>query len=122
MSSHLQRQGLSAENVEMKMLDGLTRVTAAVGDHTVAVCQALRGGDFGDDCENVGHYSTVFIRDAIAVRDMYLGYHENMGGRLGGNVPESKDGVVSSYTFLEGMSPPMILQKRQSFIIFPPKL
>ena len=122
MSSHLQCQRGTAQNVKVQVLNSLTGVTAAVGDHTVAVCQALRGGDFGDDCENVGHYRTVFIRDAIAVRDMYLGYHETMGGRLGGNVPESKDGVIFIYLFGGNVPGDVFAEKSVVHNFCPPKL
>ena len=44
----------------MQMLHGLAGVCAAVGNHPVAVFQALCLGDGGDHLENVGNHAAVF--------------------------------------------------------------
>ena len=49
MSSHLQAQFLSAQDVEVQMMHRLTGILAAVTNHTIAVRQLFRGGDGGDD-------------------------------------------------------------------------
>ena len=96
-SCHFQGQGLAAQDVEVQVGHGLARVGAAVAHHPVAARQALRPGDGGDDLKNVGHQSAVFGGDAVAAGDMDLGDHQNVGGRLGRDVPEGEDGVVLVY-------------------------
>ena len=45
MSSHFQRKGLAAQDMEVQVMDGLTGIVAAVGNHPVAVFQAFGGCD-----------------------------------------------------------------------------
>ena len=78
----------------MQVVYGLAGVVTAVGDHPVAVFQALGPGNLGNDRENMGNHSAVFGADAVAVGNVCLGHHQNMGGSLGSDVPESQDGIV----------------------------
>ena len=94
ISRHIQRQGFAAEDVEMQVRHGLTRVGAAVADHPVATRQPLRRRDLGDDLKNVGDHGAVFFRDAVAAGDVGLGDHQNVGRRLGVDVPEGEDLVI----------------------------
>ena len=94
MSSHFQAQSLAAQNVEMQMADGLTGIGTAVGNNTVTAIQAFCLGDLGNDFENVGYNSTVFSGDVIYGGDMGLGDYQNVGGRLGSNIPECEYGFI----------------------------
>ena len=91
---HFQIQLLAAEDVEMQVLHGLARVAAAVADHPVAACQTLGLGDSRNDLKDVGHHRTVFGADTVTVGDVDLGHHQNVGRRLGVDIPEGEDGVV----------------------------
>lgn len=73
ISRHIQRQSFAAEDVEMQVRHGLTRVGAAVADHPVASRQPLRRRDLGDDLKNVGDDGAVFFRDAVAPEMWVLG-------------------------------------------------
>ena len=94
---HLQGQRSAAQNVEMQMLYGLTGVGAAVAHYPVAVFQAFGPGNAGDDLKDVGDDGAVFRGDGRAVSNVCLGYHQNVGGRLGGNIPEGEDQIVLVY-------------------------
>jgi len=52
-------QRLSAEDVEVKVLDGLTSVVAAIGDHTVTVGDACGFGNFRNLFKDFCHDSAV---------------------------------------------------------------
>ena len=78
----------------MQVRHGLTRVGAAVADHPVAPRQPLRRRDLGDDLKNVGDHGAVFLRDAVAAGNVSLGDHQNVGRRLGMDVPEGEDLVI----------------------------
>ena len=78
----------------MQMMYGLAGISAAVADHPVTAGQAFGSGNLGDHLENVGHHSAVFGGDAVNGRDVGLGDHQNVGGRLGRDIPESQDGLV----------------------------
>ena len=92
--SHLQSQSLTAQDVEMQMLNGLTGVGAAVADHAITILQAFSLGDLGDHLKDVSNNSAVFSGDAVAIFNVGLGNHQHMGGSLGIDVPEGVDGFV----------------------------
>jgi len=52
-------QGLSAEDVEVKMFDSLARIIAAIRDYTVTVGDACGFGNFGDCFKDFCHNSAV---------------------------------------------------------------
>ena len=57
------------------MMDALAAVVAAVGDHPVAVLQALCLGDLGDHLKDVGNHIAVLSGDAVAAVNVGLGDH-----------------------------------------------
>ena len=78
----------------MQMRYGLSRVGAAVADHTVTVIKTLCLGNLGNDFENVRDHSAVLSGDSVAAVHVGLGDHQNVGGSLGSDVPEGQHGFV----------------------------
>jgi len=93
-SGHFQAELSAAQDVEVEVVDGLAGVVAAVANNAVAVFQAFRLGDGGDHLKNVGHNGGIFRGDLGDAADVGLGDHQNVGGSLGGNVPEGQNLVV----------------------------
>ena len=91
MSSHFQRKGLATQDMEVQVMDGLTGIVAAVGNHPVTVFQAFGGCDLRDHGENMGDHIGIFSGNLGNGGNMSLGDHQNVGGGLGGNVPEGQD-------------------------------
>jgi len=52
-SNKLSGELLSAENVEMKMENGLVGIRAAVGDYAIAALKTCVSGDLGDSLEDL---------------------------------------------------------------------
>ena len=94
---HFYREGFAAQDVEVQVVNSLTCIGTAVGNHPVATGEIFRRGDFGNDRENMGNYSTVFFRDAVNRRNVGLGDHQNVGRCLGGNIPEGQDLIIFIY-------------------------
>ena len=78
----------------MQMMHSLAGVGAAVGYHPVALGKALLGSHLGDNLENMSHHSTVFGCDFGYGADVDFGDHQNVGGCLGGDIPEGQNGLV----------------------------
>ena len=94
---HFDSQGLAAQDVEVQVENGLTGIRAAVGNYPVTTGEIFGSGDLGNDRKNVGDHSAVFLCDAIHGRNVSLGNHQNVGGCLGRNIPESQDLIVLIY-------------------------
>ena len=75
MSSHFGAHFMTAQNMEVQMVDSLTGITATVGDHAITVFQALCLGDLRNDLKNMGYHSTVFGSDIIDTAQVGLGDH-----------------------------------------------
>ena len=78
----------------MQVVDGLTGVVAAVGDDAVAVLQALGLCDLGSHGQTVTGQGGILLGDLAHAGNVGLGDHQNVGGRLGSDVPEGKDLVI----------------------------
>ena len=78
----------------MQVRHGLPGIGAAVAHHPVAASQALSLGDLGNHRENMGHHSAVFRRNGIAAIQVRLGNHQDVGGRLGVDIPKGKHQLV----------------------------
>ena len=76
------------------MMYTLAAIRSAIGYHTVTIFQTLMLCQLGDHLKNMGNHGGIFSVDAIAVSDVGFGHHQNVGGRLGVDVPESVDGFV----------------------------
>jgi hypothetical protein len=72
----------------MEMVYALPGLLPDVGDHPVAL-QSQFSGEGGDDGEDVAHHGPIVLIDSGYRRNMGLGDHQKMGGRLGGDVIES---------------------------------
>lgn len=72
----------------MEMVNGLTGIRTAVGHHTVAAGEVLGSGDLGNHRENVGNHLGIIWVHVVAVGNVRLGHHQNVGRCLGRNVPE----------------------------------
>ena len=94
MSSHFQSQNLTAQNVEVQMMHGLTGIGAAVGNHTIAVFQIFSLGDLGNNFKNVGNDVAVFRCDAIHRGNVGLGNHQNVGRSLGRDIPKGQNQLI----------------------------
>ena len=94
MSSHFQTQRLTAQNMEMQMVNGLTGIGTAVGNNTVTAIQAFCLGDLGNDFKNVGNNGAVFSGDVVYGGHMRLGDYQNVGGCLGRDIPECEYGFI----------------------------
>ena len=88
MSTHTQSKFSAAQNMEMQMVNGLTGMCSAVGDHAVAAFQLFFRGDLGDHLKDPGDHSAVFGGHTVDGRNVNLGDHQDMGGCLGRDVPE----------------------------------
>ena len=91
MSSHLCVQLLAAQDVEVQVMHSLTGIGSAIGHHPVAVAETFLLSDHGNDLKNVGDHSAVIPVDLRHRANMVLGDHQNVGGRLGGDVPKCQD-------------------------------
>ena len=69
------------------MVDGLTRLLAAVGHHPEALHAQLPGQP-GDDLEDMAHHGGILRPDLPAGADVLLGDHQEMGGGLRVDVVE----------------------------------
>ena len=92
--SHGFAELLAAQDVEVQVMDTLTAVITAVGNHAETVYQAFASGNLGDYFKNVGNNSRVVGSDGAAAVDVSLGNHQNVSGCLGSDVPEGVDGLV----------------------------
>ena len=75
------------------MKHALPRLLADVGDHPVAV-QPLFLCQLGNDLEDMSHHCAVVRGDLRHRANVGLGYHQEVGGRLGINVIEGVAHVV----------------------------
>ena len=85
----------AGQHMEVQMGHGLLSGLADVGDHAVTglgKAQLLR--QLGDDLKDMGHHSTVFLRNSGDGGDVGLGYHQEMGGCLGSDVIEGVAHIV----------------------------
>ena len=80
--------------MEVQVGYGLTGIGAAVAHHPVAVCQTFGLGNLGNHLKNVSHYRAVVSGNAVAAGNVGFGNHQNVGRRLGVDVPEGEDGFV----------------------------
>ena len=94
---HLSVQDSAAQNVKMQVGNGLAGITAAVGNHAVAVFQTLLLCNFWDHGENMGDQRRIFLCDLSNRGDVTFGNHQNVGRRLGRDMPEGEDLVILIY-------------------------
>ena len=85
--------GPAAENVEMQVEDGLSRLGAVIHDQP-AVFRAVFPGQLRADADDLADERLVLGGNRPRAAEMFLGNDQKMGGRLGGDVPEGNDLIV----------------------------
>ena len=84
----------AAEQVQMKMLDGLAAVVSCVDDGAVTFVEALLAGDFSDCREQMAQQRRVFWGGVGERGDVLARYDQDMHGRVRMNVGEGDALVV----------------------------
>ena len=84
-------EGAAAEQMHMKVIDGLAAVAAGVNDETVAVIQALFPGEGAGLGKQGAEEGGVFRQRVGVGRNVALGDEQDVGRGLGVNVSESED-------------------------------
>ena len=89
--------GAAAEQVDVEVVYGLAPVGSGVNDGAVAVGQAFSFGDLlGHGVEVAEQVSVGFLGFSERV-DVFAGYYEDVGGRLGMNVAEGVGPIIFEY-------------------------
>ena len=91
---HFARKLGSAENVEVKVLDRLASIVAAVRNNAVAVYYARRFCNSGDFCEDIRHNVCIGFVDFVYASDVRFRNNENVNGRLGRDIVEGENFIV----------------------------
>ena len=115
---HLLGKLFSAQDVKMQVLHALASVSSNVRDHAIALRQALLGGDLGNGAEDVSQNGSVLLRDRVHRRDVALGDHENVGGRLGVDVAKRQNRLALK-NLRGGNFSPSDLAKKAIHAVFP---
>jgi hypothetical protein len=76
--------------MEVEVKDTLPGIGTDVGHNAVAVGDPFLFGDLLDRIEKARHLLRVGVLELVHGRDVALGYHQDMGGGPGVDVPESE--------------------------------
>ena len=92
--THIFRQLLAAEDVEVKVLYRLTAVLTDIGDNSVAVLESKLLRNLRNNREDVCYHSGVIAVYIVCRGDMLLGHNESVHRCLGRNVEEGVAYIV----------------------------
>lgn len=101
----------------MQVADGLAAVFTDVGDDAVTVSEPECLCHFGDCLHDAADDLAVFRGDLIDGGNVFFGTIRTWTGACG-CMSRKANTASFSYTLADGISPAMILQNRQSMIVY----